>query len=259
MRLASRLAWLTFLFGCAAQPDILPPEAALRLQEAIEALRKNDPERARALSESAVALAPNHPHTHFVLGQAHYVLDEFVGARSAWETVTALDPKDWAAWQSLGDVAFQQQHYSASLRYYERSLRLHSDPVSWHGAAGAYWELGKPQEARQALEQALEADSAYAPAYLSLSLLAEHAGELEEAMHFARHALSLGAGEIAALLAAGRLHRVLGRPHQAIPLLRQVLDTAPHNTEARYNLAQALQDAAMADRVARAKAHVTDP
>lgn len=259
MRIAARIAWLTIFLGCAAQPEALPPAAAPRLQDAIKALRESDPERALKLAEGVVALAPQHAHAHFVRGQAHYALADFAAARAAWETVAALDPGNWAWYQSLGDAAFQQRDYSASLAYYKRSLQLHPDPVSWHGAAGAYWELGKPQEARRAIARALALDSTYAPAYISLSLIAEHAGQLEEAMHFAEQALSLGPGEISFMLAAGRLHRLLGRPREAIPLLRQVLDAAPLNAEARYNLAQALRDAEMAERAARVMAPATDP
>ncbi len=247
------------ILGCSPQVENLSPEAALQLQDAVAALRESDLERALALADSAVALAPHHPHSHFVQGQAYYALAEFAAARSAWERVVTLEPRNWAWWQSLGDVTFRQQEYASSLRYYKRSLRLHSDPVSWHGAAGVYWELGRPLAARRACARALAVDSAYAPAYLSLSLIAEHAGELEQALRFAEQSMRHGPGEMASLLAAGRLHRLLGNPHEAIPLLQKALRGAPQSVEAHYNMAQALQDAGRAEQAARVMAGATVP
>ncbi len=133
----------------------LPPLAAVHLQDAITALHADALQDALAYADSAVLLAPEHPHAHFVQGQAEYVRADFAAARRAWERASALEPANFAWWQSLGDVAFRQSDYAASLKYYKRALRLHPDAVSWHGATGAHWEMSQPVEARRACEQAL--------------------------------------------------------------------------------------------------------
>lgn len=258
-----RTAWLITLVlltaGCEAEKPQLPIGAAEHLQDAITALRSNAIRDALAYADSALVLAPEHPYGHFVQGQAHYVSDDFVAARRAWERASALEPANFAWWQSLGDVAFQQADYAASLQYYKRALRLDPDAISWHGAAGAYWELGQSPAARRACENALELDSTYAPAYLSLSMIAEHDGELHEALRHAHHAARLAPEHPPSLLAAGRLHRLLEEPLEAIPLLRRALQATPNSSAVRYNLSLALQQAGLHDDGAKVWQGATKP
>ena len=227
------------LLGCKEPGELPLGPAAFHVQEAVKRLQQDLPADALAHADSAIALAPWHPHGHFVLGQANYVLGNYAASHAAWEHTARLDPENWAWWQSLGDVAFQLDDYGASLEYYERSLEMHADPISWHGAAGALWEMNRPHEAQIACEMAVALDSTYAPAYLSLAMFAEHDGLLDDALRLATTALALAPGSVPALTAVGRLTRLAGTPREAIPYLRQALQVAPDNREIRYNLAQA--------------------
>lgn len=232
---------------CGAGDTQLPAAAAKHLQDAVTALSSNEIHNALAHADSALLFAPQSSHAHFVRGQALYVLTDFAAARQAWERASALEPANFAWWQSLGDVAFQQEDYLASLNYYQRALRINPDAISWHGAAGAYWELSQTEQARSACEKALVLDSTYAPAYLSLSVIAEHEGNLRDALAHAHSALEIAVDDPQSLLTAGRLYRLLEEPTEAIPLLQKALDAAPHSSEVRYNLAQALQQAGLED------------
>ncbi len=251
MRRGWFIAFILLTAGCNVEEPSLPAGAAEHLQDAITALRSHAIQEALAHADSALLLAPEHPYGHFVKGQAYYLLADFAAARWAWEKASALEPAYFAWWQSLGDVAFRQADFAASLKYYERALRLSPDAISWHGAAGAYWEMSQPLEARRACEQALALDSTYAPAYLSLSMIAEHEGELHEALRLAHRAIDFGPEYTPSFLVAGRLHRLLEKPLEAIPLLQKALEAAPGSSEIRYNLAQALQQAGLSDEAAR--------
>lgn len=234
---------LVWILGCESTPAPLPESAAIPLQEATIALNENAPGRAISMAEQAVQIAPGHPHPHFVLGQAHYVLGNYTEARRSWEMASRLDPDNWVWVQTLGDVAFQQADYQASLDYYLRAVRMHPDAVSWHGAAGAYWEMGHTEDARDACHQALALNPDYAPAYISLAMIAEHMGELEEARNYVEQALSLSPENPASLVAAGRLARLTGNEDYAISVLHKALEQAPGHPEIRYNLAMALLQA----------------
>ena len=240
-------AFILLCARCGTDESQLPAAAAMHLQDAVAALSSNQIHNALAHADSALLLAPQSSHVHFVRGQALYILTDFAAARQAWERASALEPANFAWWQSLGDVAFQQADYSASLKYYQRALRINPDAISWHGAAGAYWELSQPRQAQSACEKALALDSTYSPAYLCLSMIAEHEGNLREALAHAHSALELAVDDTQSLLAAGRLYRLLDEPTEAIPLLHKALDAVPHSSEVRYNLAQALRQAGLED------------
>jgi tetratricopeptide (TPR) repeat protein len=192
------------------------------------------------MAEQAVQMVPEHPHPHFILGQAHYVRGNYSEARRSWETASRLEPDNWTWLQTLGDAAFQQADYQASLDYYLRAGRKHPDAISWHGAAGAYWEMGLTEGARDACHQALVLDPDYAPAYISLAMIAEHMGELEDARYYVEQALSLSPDNPANLLAAGRLARLTGNEDYAVSMLNKALGQVPGHPEIRYNLAMAL-------------------
>lgn len=234
------LIQLLWILGCESAQTPLPESAAILLQDATIALNENAPGRAISMAEQAVQTAPGHPHPHFILGQAHYVRGNYTEARRSWEMASRLDPENWVWVQTLGDVAFQQEDYQASLEYYLRAVRMHPDAVSWHGVAGAYWEMGLTEEAWDACHQALIIDRDYAPAYSSLAMIAEHMGDLEDARNYAEQSLSLSPDNPAGLLAAGPLARLTGNEDYAVSVLNKALEQIPGHPEIRYNLAMAL-------------------
>ena len=244
------LIQLVWILGCESAPASLPDSAAILLQEATIALNENAPGRAISMAEQAVRIAPGHPHPHFILGQAHYVLGNYTEARRSWEMASRLEPDNWVWMQTLGDAAFQQEDYQESLDYYLRAVRLHPDAVSWHGAAGAYWEMGHTEDAGDACHQALILDPDYAPAYISLAMIAEHMGDLEDARNYVEQALSLSPDNPANLLAAGRLARLTGNEDYAVFVLKQALEQVPGHPEIRYNLAMALLQAGEGEQAA---------
>ena len=244
------LIQLVWTLGCGSSPAPLPESAAILLREATLALNENAPGRAISLAERAGQIAPRHPHPHFILGQAHYVSGNYTEARRSWEMASRLEPENWVWLQTLGDVAFQQEDYQASLDYYSRAVRMHPDAVSWHGAAGAYWEMGHTEDAWDACHQALILDPDYAPAYISLAMIAEHSGELEDARNYVEQALSLSPDNPANLLAAGRLARLSGNEDYAVSVLKQALEQVPGHPEIRYNLAMALLQAGESEQAA---------
>ncbi len=229
----------------------LDPVAATYLNQAIQALRDQDPARTLVFTDSARAYAPDHPYTYFVRGQAYYVLGRFDDARAAWDRTLELEPDNWAWWQSIGDVAFRQQKYPESLAHYRKAARMHPDPVSWHGMAGAYWEMGRPDSARLACEQALTLDAAYAPAYLSLSRMAEEEGLFPEALRHADAALRLDPDNLAYQYTVGLMLLRNNRYDEAAAALKAVERHRPQNVGVLLNLGQALQRAGQTEEAAR--------
>ena len=246
-------AILVLGIGCRAdsRPSSDAPRvdstSSIILEEALSALHRADFSAAMGLVEGVEERQPGLVEAQYVKGQIYYDLRLYDEAEAHWRNVLESEPDYWLWWQNLGDVVFHKEEFRKSADYYRRAAELDENPLAWHGLAGAYWELGQPDSAADALHRAVEADSLFAPVYLSLSNLAEERGDLEEAYALARRAVRLDPGSQDARLAAGVLGIRLGRFEEATGYLEPVLESEPWNVTALYNLGLAKQRAGRAD------------
>lgn len=243
--LAATILWLPA--GCAPgssermESPAVDSVSALILEEALAALGRADFSTAMGFAEGVEARQPGLVETRYVKGRIYYELRLYEEAEQHWSQVLEAEPDYWLWWQNMGDVAFHREQFRRSAEHYGRAASLDSNPLTWHGLAGAYWEMGLADSAAYALQRAVESDSMHAPVYLSLSNLAEEAGDLDEAYAFARRAMSIDSTSTDYHLAAGILAYKLGAFDEAAALLSRVLEDEPWNYTALYNLGQALQ------------------
>jgi len=106
----------------------------------------------------------------------HYgaVLDRLeAGARkkAAGKEVVA-HPEDYRAWCAVGNLFLDGEQWAAAVACYRRALRVHPDYYdALHNMGIALEELGRPEEAMQMYETAMEADPDSPEAYLSIAEL----------------------------------------------------------------------------------------
>jgi tetratricopeptide (TPR) repeat protein len=136
-------------------------------------------------------------------------------------------PDDARAHFELGELYAKLRHYPAALKSYRRALELEQHAV-WHNHAGAVLaELGRADEAREAIERALTLDRGLAAAHCNLANLLDDAGDVAEAEASYRRsleldpALSTAQQNLAALLARA------GHFDEARGLLQAVLALNP--------------------------------
>lgn len=127
-----------------------------KYDDGIVALAKNDTATARQLGRQAVALAPNEPKFH----------------------------------ELLGDVALRSKDYSQSLEHYRRAIELNPDYFKPHLASGvAEYNLNRRVDAEQELESSMKLLPTAIGAHY-LARIAQDSGDLEKAVKYHQLAAS---------------------------------------------------------------------
>lgn len=216
------------------------PATQRLLREGTRALERHDLQAAEALADSAARRAPELPDAAFLRGRVYEETARADSAEAAYRRVLARDASYRGAWHNLGNIAFRRGDFRTAIRRYRREGEAHPAPAPWRGIGRAYRELGQPDSARLALEQALGIDSAHAPTHLTLAQLLEEQGGFDAALVHARHALRLDTGHTGARYQVASLLAAMDQSEAALPLLRDVAADWPWHHATQYALGQAL-------------------
>ena len=169
---------------------------------------RRDYETAIERLDRALALKPDSPLVHDLLGSAYQATGEVEKAIAAARRAVALDP---------------------------------SLAVAWNNLSSAYYRAGDLDQALQAVEQALELDPNYAEAFNNLGAVQFSSGQLEEALESFQRAISIRAGDFPkAKITAGLVLGELGRHSEAKAYFEDAVRSNPDEMMARLGLSQAL-------------------
>jgi tetratricopeptide (TPR) repeat protein len=198
------------------------------------------------LYEEALALAPDSPPALGHLALARRAAGDLDGAVSAWKAYLEQRPPDSAALERLEEVV----RLEAELRLLEERVRAQgAGPEDWDGLARARRsggdpqgalaarrgaaalaprdagrtlalalaavEVGRPEEAREALERALEIDPGRTAAWAHLARLAEEGGNRAEERRSWERLLEQHPLDLMALRRVAELERLDGRLPEA--------------------------------------------
>lgn len=156
-------------------------------------------DRALALAERAVRLAPRDAEAFKALGFVQSAMGRFDDAKVSYHRALELDANAWGALINLGDLAQIEGDHAAAVQFFERAYDAMSKVYDeqaprvrpWHGALGAtigrsYESLGQPQEAEIWYRRVLS----YAPldgaATVGLARLLRGSGDLAGARRLCR-------------------------------------------------------------------------
>jgi tetratricopeptide (TPR) repeat protein len=173
-------------------PPLLTPRARKELERALEALRKNDLNEARARLQRAQELAPNHPDVLYLLGILATRTNDFAEARIHLEKATSFDPKHDAAQMALGGLLVEMKDYAAAVPVLEQAASL--APQRWQPRwllAMTYYHTQRYADAQEKVESALQlpdADDAALRLLLARIFLAQDereraAGQAQAVLH----------------------------------------------------------------------------
>ena len=229
----------------------LSPAAERFVQRARQALGQREYAQGLAWADSAVAHAPFAPDGHFIQGLIQFELGRMDEAEAAYRNAQRLQADYPGLAHNRGNVAYQQKRYREALALYTRETQRSQDPNPWHGLGATHETLGNPAEAREAYEQALVVDPDYAPAHAALVEWHEREGDFPTALAHAEQALAIDAAHLDYRYKVGALLRRSGKPADALPYLRAVLDAQPWNYQAAFSLGQSLRDMGHLDEATR--------
>ena len=106
---------------------------AMLLNHAAQNLAGNDAEDARADVEAAEALAPDNLEVIHYRALARYHKGDVAGAYRDLEEVLSREPRHFAAWRSLSEIAEAQGNLKAAFAAWQKLIAL--DPKTKDGAA----------------------------------------------------------------------------------------------------------------------------
>jgi len=168
--------------------------------------RFGDPSRSIDSLETAARLRPDDAEVRYQIGVAYAALDRQDDAVARYEEAIGLDPAHAGALYRLGVAKDDQGEVRAAIDLYTRSI--HADPyfpLPYNGLANIYVTYGRPQEAIQVLQNAIENCVYDAPEFeagnvanrADLGRVYLEVGELDLAIHYLEAAESLSGGSSA--------------------------------------------------------------
>lgn len=113
-------------------------------------------------------------------------------AMSLLDQAVKLDPTAKAAYNSLGNVYYQQQRYQQALALYYKALAIDPDYAKARNNLGStYMRLAMDERAIEELQRALRADSSYGLAYYNLACVYARGSDSATAAQYLRQAIAL--------------------------------------------------------------------
>lgn len=187
-------------------------------------------EEAREQLKQFVVANPQNAEAHFLLGLAHFNLEEYGPAEEAFHRSLELDVDRAAAvHHNLGALAYQTGEIETAIAEFQAALEIDPDDSDSHYQLGAAY-----------LVKALPSDATSPPDEASL----------KKAETQFEHALELKPNKPEALVGLSNVYMLQNRLDEAISLLDEALEQNPQMREALFALGRAY---AAAGQVEKAK------
>jgi len=117
---------------------------------------------------------------------------ELTRALSLLEQAVKLDPTAKAAYNSWGNVYYQQRRYQQALAMYHKALAIDPDYAKARNNLGStYMQLAMDERAIEELQRALRADSSYSLTYYNLACVYARGGNSTTAAQYLQQAIAL--------------------------------------------------------------------
>ena len=135
--------------------------------------------------------SPTDAYSHYVKGYAYYRQAKWTEAAAAFSEARRRAPRAAPAWQAFGAALLSAGQYAEAAATYSQALAAAGDsPANLHSGLGlAYLGRKQPDQARRALQQALQLDPGNVQALLGLGYLANQDEREGEATSYFRDAL----------------------------------------------------------------------
>jgi len=164
-------------------PPVLAPKARKALDEALEALRKDDLEKAQKHLDAARKLAPNDPEVSYLYGVLAVKRNNLAEAQSHLERAVAILPRQGSAWAVLGVVFLRRNDTAKAISSLEQAVIYEPDGWQARGLLAATFLREKELEkARPHAERAVELTKGKIPGFrLVLAQILAGLGKMESA------------------------------------------------------------------------------
>jgi TPR repeat/Tetratricopeptide repeat len=176
-----------------------PPSAAMPLPRvALPATVVTTPAQPQ---EPPTSVAPPIAPPPVEVARAQTLVQRAAAAQDAKELTRALtlltqaiklDPTAKAAYNSLGNVYYQQRRYQQAIAMYQKALAIDPNYAKARNNLGStYMQLAMDTRAMDELQKALQADSSYSLAYYNMACVYARSGNSTMAAQYLQQAIAL--------------------------------------------------------------------
>ena len=149
------LLLLIILSGCAGPP--LQSQAEAYLDRAFVALQEDQPEKALAEIEKALALNANLPRAYYARAMVHHQQEDLPATLADLEQARTLDHDYLDAYIGLGMLYKEMGDLAQTVANYQKALELDPDNADWYNnLCWAYGVFNQPEEGLEYCERAIE-------------------------------------------------------------------------------------------------------
>ncbi len=233
------------------------PEQNTEVDQAEDAMQKNDFATAEALLQKAVAAKPDDYRAWFDLGYVYNALQRPAGAVAAYRKSLTAKPDVFESNLNLGLLLAKQGDNAEAAKYLSAATQLKPTAHPQESLARAWQALGRVQEAadpQRALAAFAEA-AKLAPndpgPHLAAAALLQKQGNLDAAAHEYQAAAELDPHSTEALSGLANVDIAQKKYAEAEAALRKDLATDPQNTAAQVQLARVLSAEGKNDEAAQ--------
>ena len=234
------LSLAIIIFASCKSNNVSDSEIARLIFQAEIAFRGGYYNAALSIADSVISRSPDAPDIHFLKGRVLTKLSRFVEAENAYREVISLDDKYQGAWFNMGTNYLRQNKTPQAIYSYNNEMETHPTAQTMVQIGKAYSELGKPDSAFISFEKAIHLNRVFAPAYMRLSHLKKDAGDINEAITYAKKGMEIDPDNIDYKYFMGSLLLLNGEPKLSIPFFNEVVNNKPWHYWAHHNLGQAL-------------------
>jgi len=212
-------------------------------RDALAACEQGRVEDGLALARRAVALAPEQPRIHALIGQALFHLGRHEEALASFDRAIALGSATAAVFGGRADTLVALGRPEKAVASYDRSLALNPDAVEdWTNRAAMLLALDRHADALVSADRALALAPDLADAHNNRANALDRLGRRAEALAAVDRALAAEPNHRAALVTRAVILRKLGRAEEALAGCARVLALVPDDVEALTVRGDALVD-----------------
>lgn len=210
MRRAVFLVCLFLILGCATKNETDPCKnkdyPRIMKDKALVDLEGGDYYSALNDIFEAKKCTPKDPEVYYIMGRIYLARRERDKARASFEQALKLNPKYPDANMAMGIMELEDENYEQAVKYFKVAAEndfYRQSYIAWNNIGFVYLQMGKLDEAEEALERCLVLNPRFCIAYCNLGELKSKQREYEQAVKNYKKAL-----ELCPQLA--RAHRLLG-------------------------------------------------
>ena len=113
-------------------PTIMTPRLQSEIDKAVDKMRRQQYDAARAHLEKAAKMAPGNPDVQYLRGMLEYKQDHFEAARAKFEAAISLYPAHEKSYVALGELQLRTGHAGDAVQALEKAYQLNGADWRMH-------------------------------------------------------------------------------------------------------------------------------